>query len=66
MDTFAIHKETGKFWDSIADWYGERDEPKQSNTFSQAATICLKMREAYLVYHTLVQASYPLAMLTWK
>lgn len=26
MNTFAIHKETGKFWDSIADWYGERDE----------------------------------------
>lgn len=26
VDTLAIHKETGAFWDSIADWYGERDE----------------------------------------
>ena len=26
MDSQAIHRETGAFWDSIADWYGERDE----------------------------------------
>lgn len=26
MDSAAIHRETGAFWDSIADWYGERDE----------------------------------------
>ena len=26
MDIVAIHNETGRFWDEIADWYGERDE----------------------------------------
>lgn len=26
VDTRSIHQETGRFWDSIADWYGERDE----------------------------------------
>lgn len=26
MDTPAIHQETAAFWDSISDWYGERDE----------------------------------------
>lgn len=35
MDTSAIHKETGAFWDSITDWYGERDEA-ESNKYLQA------------------------------
>jgi SAM-dependent methyltransferase len=26
MNTLEKHKETGEFWNSIADWYGERDE----------------------------------------
>lgn len=26
MDIAAIHRETGAFWNEIADWYGERDE----------------------------------------
>ena len=26
MDIPAIHNEIGRFWDGIADWYGERDE----------------------------------------
>lgn len=28
MDILATHKETGKFWDEMADWYGERDADK--------------------------------------
>jgi len=28
MDSLAIHRESGAFWDSISDWYGERDEAK--------------------------------------
>ena len=26
MDILATHKETGAFWNTITDWYGERDE----------------------------------------
>jgi SAM-dependent methyltransferase len=35
MDTPAVHRETGAFWDSIADWYGERDEA-QSTKYLQS------------------------------
>jgi SAM-dependent methyltransferase len=43
MDILAIHKETGAFWNTITDWYGERDEAE--------ATLYLQSGGNYLYEH---------------